>query len=416
LENAIDLLERIGALNPENEDLTALGRRLATLPVGPQIGKALVMACIFGCLDPVLTLTSILSQRTIFVQPLNAKEDADRAKAEFADGCPSDHMAMLNAYNGWEEAEEQRKGKAFAFENFLNHNQLQMARDIRDQYMSLLRDANLVSAHRDADSGDQSMNRNSKDWPVVKACLLAGLYPHVARIDMGKRRFTFYIKGLPPVKAHPGSVNGRTQSAEWEHRWVAYHDKVRTAGGYFLFDTSEVTPMSILMFGEASLQNSGISVGSMKEISDASQTASSPLQLKAREIIHEAIEANGGSVGLAWMSRTLKSTRPDLRLAIGKVHPFLKSNGFVTRKVNGVVEIFSADVDEEKSILKLQDWVYFGCDDSELPGLIMDSRVALDRVIHQTMRNKPLTQDQVGFINALCKAFNSNESIPYDQI
>ena len=73
LANAMSVLTRIGALallpagsgadgvaTSELETLTPLGRHLAFLPMDPQLGKALLCACLFQCLDPILTITAAL--------------------------------------------------------------------------------------------------------------------------------------------------------------------------------------------------------------------------------------------------------------------------------------------------------------------------------------------------------------------
>lgn len=84
VDNAIMVLKKIGALTPasgaapgrsgaggagaggssteakEVETLTALGRHLAFLPMDPQLGKALIVACLMKCLDPVLVIIAAL--------------------------------------------------------------------------------------------------------------------------------------------------------------------------------------------------------------------------------------------------------------------------------------------------------------------------------------------------------------------
>ena len=84
LRNAVEVLERISALAPndttlrpgarihasserrsaasssETEVLTPLGRHLAFLPMDPQLGKALICGCLFRCLDPVLIIVASL--------------------------------------------------------------------------------------------------------------------------------------------------------------------------------------------------------------------------------------------------------------------------------------------------------------------------------------------------------------------
>ena len=52
------------------EELTPLGYHLANLPVSPRIGKIILFAAIFSCLDPVLTIASALGFKEPFVIPL----------------------------------------------------------------------------------------------------------------------------------------------------------------------------------------------------------------------------------------------------------------------------------------------------------------------------------------------------------
>lgn len=66
---APQLLGCLRALD-EREHLTPLGFHLARLPMDPQTGKMLLMAAIFSCLDPVLTVASCLSFKEPFVIPL----------------------------------------------------------------------------------------------------------------------------------------------------------------------------------------------------------------------------------------------------------------------------------------------------------------------------------------------------------
>lgn len=99
VENAIDLLKSIGAITV-NEDLTPLGRHLALLPVGPSIAKMILMGCIFGCLDPCLTLAASTTAKDPFLRPLESRKDAEALKLNLAAGTCSDHIALLRAFEG----------------------------------------------------------------------------------------------------------------------------------------------------------------------------------------------------------------------------------------------------------------------------------------------------------------------------
>ena len=93
--------------------------------------------------------------------------------------------------------------------------------DVREQYLDLLKDAGLLDVSHATDEGSggggaarrpggrfavggRHLNRNSGSWPAVKACLVAGLYPNLARLDMKRNRASFYIKDIGVVKPHPG--------------------------------------------------------------------------------------------------------------------------------------------------------------------------------------------------------------------
>lgn len=52
------------------EQLTPLGHHLAHLPVNPRVGKIILFAAMFSCLDPVLTIASALGFKEPFVIPL----------------------------------------------------------------------------------------------------------------------------------------------------------------------------------------------------------------------------------------------------------------------------------------------------------------------------------------------------------
>jgi HrpA-like RNA helicase len=63
LQNAVRLLQDIGAFEEDSERLTVLGRHLAALPLPPRVGKMLLYAVLFGCLDPILTVTCCMAYR-----------------------------------------------------------------------------------------------------------------------------------------------------------------------------------------------------------------------------------------------------------------------------------------------------------------------------------------------------------------
>ena len=69
-----------------SEDLTVLGRQLAKLPVDVFLGKLILLSSIFNCLDGALTIAAILTSKSPFSAPMDARAQADLARLSFKRG------------------------------------------------------------------------------------------------------------------------------------------------------------------------------------------------------------------------------------------------------------------------------------------------------------------------------------------
>ncbi|WJX11399.1 RNA helicase [Trifolium repens] len=241
VQNAIELLKTIGALNG-TEELTPLGRHLCTVPLDPNIGKMLLMGSIFQCLSPALTIAAALAYRNPFVLPINRKEEADAAKRSFAGDSCSDHIALLKAFEGWKEAKSKGSEKEFCWENFLSPVTLRLIDDMRTQFLNLLSDIGFVDKSR----GVHAYNQYSHDLEMVCAILCAGLYPNVVQCKRRGKRTAFYTKEVGKVDIHPSSVNARIHL--FPLPYLVYSEKVKTAGIY-IRDSTNISDYALLLFG-----------------------------------------------------------------------------------------------------------------------------------------------------------------------
>lgn len=82
VQRAISMLVEVRALTT-SEDITPLGRLLSKLPTDVHLGKFLLIATVFRCLDPALTIAATLNSKSPFVSPLGMEQEADRAKNSF---------------------------------------------------------------------------------------------------------------------------------------------------------------------------------------------------------------------------------------------------------------------------------------------------------------------------------------------
>ncbi|KAG7470975.1 hypothetical protein MATL_G00119570 [Megalops atlanticus] len=245
---AITHLMDLNALD-RDEELTPLGFHLARLPVEPHIGKMILFGALLSCLDPVLTIAASLSFKDPFFIPLGKEKLADMRRKSLSKNSKSDHLTIVNAFWGWEDAK--RRGHKFerdyCWDNFLSANTLQMLHNMKGQFAEHLLAAGFVSSKNPK---DPSSNINSENEKLIKAVIVAGLYPKVAKIrpSFSKKRpmVKVYTKADGKVNIHPKSVNA--EETEFHYTWLIYHLKMKTSS-IFLYDCTEVSPFSLLFFG-----------------------------------------------------------------------------------------------------------------------------------------------------------------------
>lgn len=63
-----------------------MGRLLSKLPTDVHLGKFLLIAALFRCLDPALTIAAVLNSKSPFVSPIGFEDKADLAKLSFRIG------------------------------------------------------------------------------------------------------------------------------------------------------------------------------------------------------------------------------------------------------------------------------------------------------------------------------------------
>src|ERR1700677_4524863 len=76
---------QVRALTP-SEEITPMGRLLSKLPTDVHLGKFLLIAALFQCLDPALTIAATLNSKSPFVSPFGLEQEADRARNDFRVG------------------------------------------------------------------------------------------------------------------------------------------------------------------------------------------------------------------------------------------------------------------------------------------------------------------------------------------
>ena len=279
VERAMEVLYSVGALEGGEYGrwlvesggrpwrLSDLGLHLGKMPVDARLGRMLIYAAVFGCLDPILTIAATLSTRSPFLAPFDRRQEADRAKRQFSkDRDKSDHLLSVRAYQAWTEAKLRgsRSERAFCQDNFLSSITLRTISDLRQQFRDVLVDAGFAPSRRELRGGvEDACNVNQDNTRLIRAVICAGLYPNVARVQkpdtkyaetvggaMAKnalaKEFKFFTDPDGRVFLHPSSVNFTEN--DWIAPWLVYHNKQATSK-VFIRDSTMVTPYALALFG-----------------------------------------------------------------------------------------------------------------------------------------------------------------------
>lgn len=209
VEIAISLLENIGALEEGTENLTLLGRHLASLPIPPMLGKMLLYGSLFQCLDPILTVSCCLAYRDPWILPANV--DGRRRAAKIKRDMSikgsgfSDHLATVVAFNEWKYRSRVGDPWAYCNQNFLNNTTMKMIDGMRQQLVAELVNRGFITSLEDA-----STKASKPD--IVRSVIAAGLYPNIGRVAGNPRRDQHSKSAMinshgERVRIHPSSVN-----------------------------------------------------------------------------------------------------------------------------------------------------------------------------------------------------------------
>ncbi|XP_058878708.1 3'-5' RNA helicase YTHDC2-like [Acipenser ruthenus] len=289
VRNAVQMLKTIDAMDPW-EDLTELGYHLADLPVEPHFGKMVLCAVVLKCLDPILTIACTLAYRDPFVLPVQAaqKRAAMLCRKRFTAGTFSDHMALLRAFQAWQKARSDGWERVFCEKNFLSQATMEIIIGMRTQLLGQLRAIGFVRARGGGDIRD--VNLNSENWAVVKAALVAGMYPNLIHVD----RENVMLMGSKEkkVRFHPNSVlsqplykkippaNGQAAAVQsLPTDWLIYDEMTRAHRIASIRCCSVVTPFTVAIFGgSAKLPSTALQEPSMQRVDGVNDSSDSEME------------------------------------------------------------------------------------------------------------------------------------------
>eukprot|EP00439_Symbiodinium_sp_Y106_P024021 s428_g2.t3 len=188
-------LGQLGALKAEASEtegpeasLTALGRHLAALPCDVRVGRLVVLGAFLGVASATCGIAGWLSVRSpmpkAFKPSQEAARQALRAKAlKGQGGSKSDHCLWVAIMEAFVASNARR---SFCFDLGLSYERMVEAEASRAQLLRGLRSLGFQKTEADCNAGD---------WRVVRAAVVAGLYPQVAKVERPPLKFADSLAG-----------------------------------------------------------------------------------------------------------------------------------------------------------------------------------------------------------------------------
>lgn len=113
-----------------------MGRQMASFPLEPVYGRAIIASKDYDCTHEVLDIVSVLSASSkLFVESFEQRDAVSEARKKFRHVC-GDHLTILNVVKAYQEiaqSEGKSDRKEWCRRHFLNERALLEASDIRDQ-------------------------------------------------------------------------------------------------------------------------------------------------------------------------------------------------------------------------------------------------------------------------------------------
>lgn len=234
-----------------NDELTPLGRILAKLPIEPRLGKMMILGCIFFCGDSLATMAANSSTfPEVFTTGMDHRRLTYQQKA-FAGNRYSDHVAMLNAFQAWEEA---RMGGEQAEATFCDHKMLSMPTlrvtwEAKNQLRELLQSAGFPEETMVPTVFNYQGGPDPK-LDMVTALMCMGLYPNVCFHKEKRKVLTTESKA---ALIHKTSVNCSNMEQHFPFPFFVFGEKIRTRA-VSCKQMTMVTPIHLLLFGSRKVE------------------------------------------------------------------------------------------------------------------------------------------------------------------
>lgn len=229
----------------KNDELTPLGRIIAKLPIEPRLGKMMVLGCIFMCGGPLATMAANSSTfPEIFTLDMGQRRLAGHQRALAGDR-HSDHVAMLTAFELWDQARQGGEESEIRFCDYkgISMPTMRVTWEAKHQLQQILNNCGFPEETM-SPLVMETVGPDPK-LDVVLALMCYGLYPNVCYHKEKRKVLTTESKS---ALIHKTSVNCSNFEQNFPYPFFVFGEKIRTRA-VSCKQMSMVTPIHLLLFG-----------------------------------------------------------------------------------------------------------------------------------------------------------------------
>ncbi|KAM3604387.1 uncharacterized protein V6R79_010386 [Siganus canaliculatus] len=260
VRDAVQNLQDIGVLD-KTETLTPLGERVSCMSCDPRLGKVLVLSALFRCVLPMMSVAACLT-RDPFHNSLQNRAQVNKAKEALSDSSYSDYLVFIRAVLGWRRVQQEgdrEERDDYLDKHTLSRFSLRFINGLISQFSTNLQEAELVPHAGDCQRPTSLYNQHSVQDELLKAVLLAGLYPNLIQVKKGivtkggrfRPNSISFRTASGPVLLHRSSVNRGKE--ELPSRWLTFFSAVKSNGNVFIRDSSAVHPLALLLLTDCDI-------------------------------------------------------------------------------------------------------------------------------------------------------------------
>ncbi|CAG0893716.1 unnamed protein product [Cyprideis torosa] len=220
IQKAVLELKEIGALSrvgedPEDGELTFVGRILESLSVDIHLGKLIILGYCFDVLEDAVIMAACLSSRSLFLRPFNDEIRSFMYKLMWSWGSSSDCLAYKNAFKSYirlchDETTTERQKVDYTRKYFLDHVVLEEVRKNYDDIVQRLKRNYEITAHwKPAVNFERSETEVLDNEFLLKIVIAGAFYPNFfalgrlnaeqvyKQVEPHNPLQTVYLKDLP---------------------------------------------------------------------------------------------------------------------------------------------------------------------------------------------------------------------------